>query len=218
MNTINWSIAKVEANVTEGPKGDRKRVSVGFYDLPYATVMAFKDAINSVKVDVDASAVSADNTEGITVYSSDSPLDADVVNWLQSAILAKIKVKGSNQLVTGTNKLMDGKAFAIDFETLLESGERGGAHQRLKAESVVAFVAYLTGLGKSTQVVEGFRAMFRQPADVLSHQPEKYKMRMQEYLTGFASSLSAENVERYKKFLVAVEDAAASTEEEDMLA
>ena len=212
-----WSVAKVEANKTEGPAGDRKRVSVGFYSLPYATIGAFKQAVDEATVNVEASAISKDNPEGIAVYTHADSGVADIANWLQSAILAKIKVKGSNMLVSGTNELMSGKAFPTDFETLLEPGERGGEFLKLKAESVTGFTTYLQGLGKEQRIVDGFRAMFRNPAEVMAHQPAKYKAKMQEYLTGFASTLTPENLERYKKFLVAVEDACAGNDEDDML-
>lgn len=214
-----WAVAKIEISKTEGDKDNRKRVSVGNISLPYPTIAAFKQAVDECSVDKDASAISKENPEGIVVYSHQEPAIADVANWLQSAINGKVRIKGTNMLVGGTAELMNGKSFPTSFEELLEPGERGGEFLKLRAEAVTAFAAFVGAQGKSQAVVDGFKAMFRQPDTVLAHQPAKYKEKMQEYLTGFASSLSKENLERYGKILVSVEDAAKlAVSDDEMLA
>lgn len=209
-----WNVAKIEVSKTEGTGDNKKRVSVGHIKMPYASLLAIKQAVNEATIDAEATANEKENPEGIAIYTHADSAVADVANWVQSAILGKIRIKATNSLINGTNELQNGKSFATSFEELLEPAERGGEYLKLKAEVVTAFAASVKEQGKSDKVVDQWKTLFRFP-DVMAQQPAKYKAKMQEYLNAFAGSLSKENLERYGKFLLAVEDACKVVSNED---
>lgn len=211
-----WNVAKIEVSRTEGEGDNKKRVSAGFIKMPYPTLSAIKLAVDEATIDTEATGNEKENPEGIVKYTHADSAIADVANWLQSAMLGKVRIKSTNALQQGSVELMSGKSFATSFEELLEPAERGGEYLKLKSEVVTAFALSIKAAGKNEKVVEAFRNLFRLP-DVLAQQPVKYKAKMQEYLTAFAAGLTKEQFERYSKFLLVVEDACKVESNEDEL-
>lgn len=215
-----WNVAKIEVSKTEGDKGNRKRVSLGRKTTPYPTLTAIVKAVQEAVIDPDASKPTddqGDNPEGIVVYTHADPKLAAIANFVQDAMLAKVRVRMTNSLQDKSIELQDGKSLATDFDALLADQRIGSEFLKIKAEVVSMFESFVKDQGKADKVVQQWKTLFRFP-EVLAQQPEKYKAKMQEYLSGFSESLG-DKIERYGKYLIAVEDACkVESNEDEMLA
>lgn len=213
-----WNIAKIEVSKTEGEKGNRKRISLGRKSTPYPTLTAIAKAVQEAVIDPEASKLGEENPEGIVVYTHADPAVASIANFVQEAMLSKVRVRMTNSLQDKSIELQDGKSLATNFADLLADQRVGSEFLKIKAEVVASFEEYVKDQGKAEKVVQQWKTLFRFP-EVMAQQPAKYKAKMQEYLAGFSESLSAEKLERYGKFLLAVEDACkVETNEDEMLA
>jgi len=213
-----WNVAKIEVSKTEGPKGQAKRISLGHINTPYPTLSAIKAAVTEAVIDPETSKVGDDNPEGIVRYTHADSALADIANFVQEAMLAKVRVRMTNSLQDKSIQLKDGKSLAVNWVDLLSDQRIGSDFLKIKGECVVDFASYVAEQGKAEKVVQQWKTLFRF-TEVLAQQPDKYKAKMQEYLAGFSESLSAEKLERYGKYLLAVEDACkVETDEDAMLA
>ena len=185
-----WNVAKIEVSKTEGEKGNRKRISLGRKSTPYPTLTAIAKAVQEAVID-PASKLGEENPEGIVVYTHADPAIASIANFVQEAMLSKVRVRMTNSLQDKSIELQDGKSLATNFAELLADQRVGSEFLKIKAEVVASFEEYVKDQGKAEKVVLQWKTLFRFP-EVLAQQPDKYKAKMQEYLAGFSESLSAE--------------------------
>lgn len=103
---------------------------------------------------------------GVPVYD-DSKMD-----WLQQAIVDKVKAYSRNRFLKG--ELKAGMSLAEDFDTLTADTQRTGEALKLRREAKDSFQAYLAKLGKQAATVTVFGDLFFNSNRVLASASDKY--------------------------------------------
>jgi len=142
--------------------------------------------------------------DGLPIYKDEN------LNWLFGAAVASAKMQARNKLVSGTAELKDGLKIAENFAELTAEGERRGNAEALKLakEVQVSFAAYVQTLNKSVQTQAMLVGLFRNK-QALALQPDAAKEKMKGYVSSYAETLEAADLERYSKYLSSVEEACA---------
>lgn len=143
--------------------------------------------------------------EGLPVYEDDK------ANYVQSALLAYVKMNARNKLKPGTAELKDGQKIPTNWEELCAEGERGGngAALALARELKDEFGKWVNTLGKSAAAVTVITQYFNNKAALqLATQENKAKMRG--YIEQFAESMSEEQLERFERPLASILESANS--------
>ena len=132
--------------------------------------------------------------EGMPVY------EADEANFVQSAILAYVKMNARNKLIPGTATVKDGQKIPTNWEELCAEGVRGGngAALALAREVKEEFTRWANSLGKSSAAVAVMVSLFSNKT-ALAMADDGKKQKMEAYITQFAESLSEEQLERYER-------------------
>lgn len=162
-------------------------------------------------------APAADNEdEGIKngVYTEDgTPAYADERHqFLFNALHAAVKGINKNRLIKDSVTLKDGANAPIDWETLLEKGQRGGNAEALQflRELKESFATWLLTTGKSEKVRKALQIYFNGP-DTLSIQDDATKDKVVIYLENFSTMLADTDLimlEKAQKHLQKLLDAA----------
>lgn len=198
-----WTAAILEVSKTEKQGEVSKRVAVGKAKYFIPTLSAIAQICLDAKI-IPKELEKGEEDDGVPLY------DHDVANWVMQAIVGKVQVKVRNSLVPESAEFQSDKQPATSFEELLSPAERTGEAMKRKSEFVTGFSGHIAGLGKSAQVVATWKNLIRTPEALMSQSPT-IKAKGLEYLDSFMQSLSAENLERYGKFIVAFGDAAKGT-------
>lgn len=143
--------------------------------------------------------------DGIPVYVS------DIANWVQSAMLAYVKMGSRNKLIPGTATLKPGLTIPTNWEELCAESDRSnnGGALRLYAECREAFAKWASTLGKSEGTVKVMTSFFNN-AKALELATSEHKAKMHAYVTQFAESLEEAELERFASPIQKVLDNASS--------
>lgn len=150
--------------------------------------------------------------EGIKngVYVEDgTPAYADERHqFIFNALRAAVKSINKNRLVKDSVTLKDGANAPIDWETLLEKGQRGGNAEALAflRDLKDAFATWLLTTGKSEKVRKALQIYFNSP-DTLSIQDDATKGKVIVYVEHFATQLDATVLEKAQKHIQKLIDA-----------
>lgn len=142
--------------------------------------------------------------EGMPVYEDDK------ANFVQSAILAYVKMNARNKLIPGTATVKDGQKIPTNWEELCAEGVRGGngAALALAREVKEAFATWANTLGKSAAAVTVMVQLFSNKT-ALSMASADHKAKMKGYIESFAESLSEADLEKYERPITAAIEATA---------
>ena len=181
MNTYNMEVSKKEngAYVKQG------EITV-FYPL-----------LSELGLDVEPT---KNDEDGFPIYSDEK------VQYVFDAVLAAVKAQARNRLVSGTATLKPGLTIASTVEELLESGGNKGDALAAVREFLAAFKAWLPKTGKSEKVQSAVYELARNKASVALQSDDK-KAKFSVYLSGFAETLNAEQVARFSRPLLALNEA-----------
>ena len=138
--------------------------------------------------------------EGFPIYSDEK------VQYVFDAVLAAVKAQARNRLVSGTATLKPGLTIASTVEELLESGGNKGDALAAVREFLAAFKAWLPKTSKSEKVQAAVYELARNKASVALQSDDK-KQKFAVYLSGFAETLTAEQVARFSRPLLALNEA-----------
>ena len=138
--------------------------------------------------------------EGFPIYSDEK------VQYVFDAVLAAVKAQARNRLVSGTATLKPGLTIASTVEELLESGGNKGDALAAVRDFLAAFKAWLPKTGKSEKVQAAVYELARNKASVALQSDDK-KAKFSVYLSGFAETLDAEQVARFSRPLLALNEA-----------
>lgn len=143
--------------------------------------------------------------EGMPVY------EADEANFVQSAILAYVKMNARNKLIPGTATVKEGQKIPTNWEELCAEGVRGGngAALALAREVKEEFTRWANTLGKSSAAVAVMVSLFSNKTALAMADAGK-KEKMEAYITQFAESLSDEQLERYERPIASAVEACQS--------
>lgn len=143
--------------------------------------------------------------EGMPVY------EADEANFVQSAILAYVKMNARNKLIPGTATVKDGQKIPTNWEELCAEGVRGGngAALALAREVKEEFTRWANTLGKSSAAVSVMVSLFSNKTALAMADAGK-KQKMEAYITQFAESLTDEQLERYERPIASAVEACQS--------
>lgn len=191
-------IIKVNMPVTTLNTATKKREPVGAVDI-YVPTLASLGIKTDQLIDAEKKPVYTD--DGLPVYSDDTH------NFVQDAIYAQVKAQARNRLVSGTATLKAGAKIATTWEELTEEIERtgGGAGLALYQELKTKFTAWVNSLAKSAPAKTLIITLFSNKTG-LATQSADNKAKMAGYLGEFASTLSAEDAEKFSKQLLSLEE------------
>ena len=157
----------------------------------------FYPLLSELGIDVEPT---KDDEEGFPIYSDEK------VQYVFDAVLAAVKAQARNRLVSGTATLKPGLTIASTVEELLESGGNKGDALAAVREFLAAFKAWLPKTGKSEKVQAAVYELARNKASVALQSDDK-KQKFAVYLSGFAETLTAEQVARFSRPLLALSEA-----------
>lgn len=153
--------------------------------------------------------------DGLPVYADDK------MDWLFSAVVAAVKAKARNSLVSGTAELKPEASIAEDFTALLAEGKRGGGAEALAVvrdlKAKMGF--YIASVAKKSAGTCAFINGLFANRQALSLQSEANRTKMVGYIQDFATWLAEEDDEllskgeRYLDSLLAAAEVQASTED-----
>mgnify|MGYP000875059184 CR=1 FL=1 len=154
--------------------------------------------------------VSGKDDDGLPEYKDDK------VQYIYNALVAAVKGKARNALITGTADLKPGLTIAADWDALLAEGVRGGGAEALAAVRALkkAFADWVAGLGKSAKAQLMLNSMFGSRNNI-AIQDATNKAKFADYLAQFAEQLDAETLEAGQKYLQSLLDTCTSDEGED---
>lgn len=143
--------------------------------------------------------------EGMPIY------EADEANFVQSAILAYVKMNARNKLIPGTATVKEGQKIPTNWEELCAEGVRGGngAALALAREVKEEFTRWANTLGKSSAAVSVMVSLFSNKTALAMADAGK-KQKMEAYITQFAESLTDEQLERYERPIASAVEACQS--------
>ena len=157
----------------------------------------FYPLLSELGIDI---APTKNDEEGFPIYSDEK------VQYVFDAVLAAVKAQARNRLVSGTATLKPGLSIASTVEELLESGGNKGDALAAVREFLAAFKAWLPKTGKSEKVQAAVYELARNKASVALQSDDK-KQKFSVYLSGFAETLTAEQVARFSRPLLALNEA-----------
>ena len=186
-------------------KGVYERIGEVSYWLP-----TLEDtSLTGFELDTSEEAQKEQKESGVPVYK-----DAKH-NFIMASIHAAVKGVNKNRLMPETVTWKEGSIIPLDWESLMAVGQRGGNGAALAAlrELKEKFNAYLLTTGKSEKVRKALSAYFASP-DTLAVQDQSNKEKVEKYILAFASSLTAEALEKHKNHLAKLESALGTQEQE----
>lgn len=142
-----------------------------------------------------AAEVSSIDDDGLPIYKDDKQ------DFLFSAIVAAVKAKARNSLVSGTADLKAGNTIATNFTELLAEGTRGGGAEALAVvrELKAKMGFWLASVEKKSAGTQAFINGLFANRQALSLQSETNRGKMVEYINRFAEWLADDNLELLEK-------------------
>lgn len=188
------------------PNGEYGYRQIGAFECGVPTL----PAVVAVLAAADLTAIDAEATEkneGVPVYKDEK------ANWLQKAIFAQVKAQARNRLKPKTADLKDGRSLPATWADLLEELTGSGNGEALKAvaDARKAFAAWLPTTGKSEKAQVQL-AKFFVNRSALELQPAAIKEKIAVVIASFVESLSAEDADRFGRYLESLADACQSEE------
>lgn len=172
-------------------------------------VPLLSDLIPAAEQLVDDKGAPVFTDDGLPVYKDDNH------NWLQNSIFAQVKAQARNKLVSGTAALKPNVTIATDWAGLTAEGGGNSGEGLAKVREVKAlFAKYAASLGKSVNAQTTMNMLFGNK-QALSLQTESNRDKIATYVTEFASTLDAAQLERYQVYLESVLEACKAEVAED---
>lgn len=165
-------------------------------------VAVYYPLLNELGLSVEAS---GKDEEGFPTYADEK------VQYVFDAVLAAVKATARNRLVSGTATLKDGNKIAETIEELLATGERSGEALKIRREYFASFKAWLPTLGKSAAWVQGIYDIVSNSKN-LPYQSQARKDAIVGYLAAHADTLSAEDVSRFERVLLSLNELAQTAD------
>jgi hypothetical protein len=173
----------------ETSKGVKENVKVGDTTVSYPTLEDFGIAAEH---DLEA--------EKARKVSDRFPIYSDArMQWLFDSVVARVQAIARSKFLKG--KLRDNAEVPVDFETLLERGERGGEFLKIKSEAKQSFAKHLESIGKSEQVQAAFLSLFINPESIVTAS-DRYANALVTHLGNWVSSLTEVEAARFAKLVV----------------
>lgn len=152
-----------------------------------------------------------EDDEGLPVYADDR------VQWTYKALVAAVKAKARNALVSGTAQLKPGQSIADTVEAIIAEGQRGGGGEALAAirELKKAYAAWISSLGLSAKAV-AMHIQYFGNREALSLQDNSMKEKVQARVVSFAEQLDADMLQAGKNYLDSVLQACEPDDDDDL--
>jgi hypothetical protein len=177
----------------ETSKGVRENVKVGECTISYPVLEDF-----GIDAEHDSNA-EAERKAGDVI-----PIYSDVrMQWLFDSVIARVQAIARSKFLKG--KLRDGTEVPVDFNTLLEKGERGGEFLKIKAEAKASFTKYLEAAGKSAQVQAVFVSLFINPESLVTCET-KFADALMSHLGKWIPTLADTDASRFVKIISKVQE------------
>lgn len=138
-------------------------------------------------------AIKSIGDDGLPVY------DDDKADWLFNAVVAAVKAKARNSLVSGTANLKPDTTIAADFEALLAEGTRGGEALAVVRDLKKQLDVWLATESKKSAAAQDKIRVYFQSRQGLSVQSMDTKERMVGYITQFSEWLAEKDVALLEK-------------------
>lgn len=199
MHIFNMSVSKKDK--TPGSKTLGKYVPVGSVAVTIPTLEDIKDIVNSATITGRDTGTEQSPGTGLPTYADDK------ANWIQEAIFSYVKGVARNRLIPESATVKDGLVIPATWaEFTAESAGNGGEALAILREAKAAFAAWLAKSGKSDAMQAALNTMFGNRA-ALAVQDQKRKDKFKEFLEGFASELTEEQLIRFERPLQNLMDA-----------
>jgi hypothetical protein len=177
----------------ETKTGVKENVKVGDSVVSYPSLEDFGiEAIHDVKGE-------AARKMGDTLPIYEDPR----MQWLFDSVVVRVQAIARSKFLKG--KLRDGAEVPVDFNTLLEKGERGGEFLKIKAEAKASFTKYLEAAGKSAQVQTVFVSLFINPESLVTCEA-KFADALMSHLGKWIQTLADGDASRFAKIIAKVQE------------
>jgi hypothetical protein len=177
----------------ETSKGVKENVKVGDTTVSYPQLEDF-----GIEAAHDAEA------EKARKISDTFPVYADPrLQWLFDSVVARVQAIARSKFLKG--KLRDGAEVPVDFDTLLEKGERGGEFLKIKSEAKQSFQKYLEAAGKSVQVQSIFVSLFINPESLVTCEG-KFADALMAHMARWIPTLVDSDASRFAKIIGKVQE------------
>lgn len=163
-------------------------------------VEVFYPTLEEMGIDIPST---GDDEEGFPLYADER------VQWVSDAVLAAVRAKARNKLVSGTATLKDGLSIASTVEELIAEAERSGEALANRREAIKALVAFVPAAGKSAAVQAWVAEQCKNLAGI-QFQSAARKQLLTDIAEAFASSLTPEQASKFSRFLIALTEAASA--------
>lgn len=194
----------VTKEVVISKKEGGKYVAVGKVNIYIPLLAAF--GFTGAKFKLDDKGVQVED-EGLPVYEDDK------AQYLFDSIVAAVKAKARNALISGTADLKEGLKIAETLEEVMAQGERGGGAEALAAirELKKDFATWVASLKKSltatTQIVGYFNNR-----EALSLMPKDTKDKLESYISAYIEQADETLLDKGQKYLASVLEACKDVE------
>lgn len=195
----------ITKEVVISKKDGGKYVPVGKVNIYIPTLAAFGFTEAAFKLDEKGIQVEDD---GLPVYADDK------AQYIFDAIVAAVKAKARNALVSGTADLKEGLKIAETLEEVMAQGERGpGGAEALAAirELKKDFATWVASLKKSTAATAQIIGYFNN-REALSLMVKDTKTKMESYVSAYIEQADEELLERGQKYIASVLEACKAVE------
>lgn len=181
---------------------NKKRKPIGTVQVPFPTLQDF--GINAAlamwtKEDVaNADLKAYSPVEGKPRVEDGVPVYADPkADWLQGAIVERVKQMARNRFKPKSTDLRDGATLPEDFDSLTAETERTGEALKLRSEAKQDFNAFMLTKGKKATTVAQLTELFANSAKVLGSASKDYVDALARYSTEWINQLPDEKKARY---------------------
>lgn len=161
-------------------------------------VAVFYPLLNELGIAIEAT---GEDKEGFPTYADEK------VQYVFDAVLAAVRAKARNCLVSGTATLKDGVTIPDSVEALIASGERSGEALANRRDAIKAFIAFVPSTGKSA-AVQAWVAEQCKNVSGIQFQSEARRNLLLSLVDTFVDALNEEQAQKFGRFLSALEEAA----------
>lgn len=186
----------------EGTSGKKEFKEIAKVDVPCPTLQDFGITAEQA-IDEETKQPAFDN--GIPVYA-DTKMD-----WLQSAILAKVSAQTRNKFADG--QLKQGMKVAETFEELTAVGERTGEALKIRHEAKKSFIAYLVSKNKKQATVKLLSELFHDTNNIPSAKTN-FVEALASHVAGWIGTLSEADKTRFASKVEALQESINSASED----
>jgi hypothetical protein len=202
-NEAGFAISNITVSKKNAATGKHEPVGKVDIGVPLLKAFGFDAEIESIGEDA------------LPVYKDEK------ADWLFSAVVAAVKAKARNALVSGTAELKPEASIAMDFEALLAEGKRGGGAEALAVvrdlKAKMSF--WIASVQKKSAGTCAFIQGLFANRQALSLQSEANRTKMVGYINDFAGWLAEEDLEllekgqKYLDSLLAAAEVQATTDD-----